>query len=95
MTFRRQYSTRYEIAISADWRDTYYFNFVNYELTRLLAMFGLPPAPAARHNHLLARRLCSLPLFNRRSIESPIAANPKAGKQALTQESINRCRMHA
>jgi len=41
------------------------------------------------------RSLYFLPLFNRRTIETPIASDAKTGKPALTEKPVNSGRMNA
>jgi hypothetical protein len=60
-----------------------------------LARFGAAFAPPARDNYVLAGGLGFLPLFDSRTIESPVAADAKAWEQTLPQEAINRRRMNA
>jgi hypothetical protein len=58
-----------------------------------LAAFGL--MAATRRRLRWCRRLKSFPLFNRGTIEAPVATDAKTGKPALTEQPVNRGRMNA
>jgi hypothetical protein len=55
----------------------------------------LTPAAAASYWHVQTRRLSALPLFDRRAIEAPVAADAKAGQASLTEQTIDCSWMYA
>jgi hypothetical protein len=51
--------------------------------------------PPARDRLFETRNLRALPLLNRGAIKAPIAADAKPGETPLSQQAIDRSRMHA
>jgi hypothetical protein len=58
-------------------------------------LVALTLAAAAGYRHVQVGRLSALPLFDRRTIEAPVAANAKTRQASLAEQAVNRGRMYA